>query len=379
VEQLALKYRPTGFDDLVGQRAVNYPLRAMVEQDKVPTALLFKGSRGTGKTTTARILAAALNCEQRPGPCGQCVSCKAVFDGTSLDLVEIDAASNGLVDDIRALRQHVLYGVGGQYRVVVLDEAHSMSQAAFNALLKTLEEPPPGTVFILATTEPGRIMPTVRDRCMPFTFTRIGIADMTARLAHICQAECQGDVEPALLHALAEHADGSMRDAIMVLDQLLRIGITTLAGYHDLIGDADHGPALLDPITRGDIAAAYTTLDAILTRTGDPNAVATALAGTLRDLQVLRAGGQLAMQGEALAARTALAERLDPPAIFAAQTVLWDLRTKIRPGDDPRSSLDLAVAMIMSKLVRPAATAASSAAPAAARKLTLADMAALRR
>lgn len=371
MEQLALQYRPTSFDDLVGQKAVNVILRTMVAADKVPTALLFAGCHGTGKTTTARILAAALNCDTPPGPCGVCVSCKSVNDGTSLDLVEIDAASNGLVDDIRALRQQVLYGVGGRYRVVVLDEAHSMSQAAFNALLKTLEEPPPATVFILATTEPARLLDTVVSRCMPFTFKRIGVADITARLAHICERE-QLIVEPALLAHIAERSRGSMRDAIMLLDQLTRADITTLSAYTDLTGDTDPAPALLRAITRGDIPGSYRTLTEIMTRTGDPHAITNALIETLRDLLVLRSGGDITAQGDALATRRQLADSVQTSALFAALATLWDLKTKIRADDNPRAFLDLAIIMISAKFT-PHETPPPVSAPA--RKLTLADMA----
>ncbi len=392
MESLAVKYRPATFDDLVGQRAVNVILRAMVEQDKVPTALLFKGCRGTGKTTTARILAAALNCEhagtgadagQGPTPCAACVSCKAVAAGTSVDLVEIDAASNGLVEDIRNLRTQVLYGVTGRYRVVVLDEAHSMSQAAFNALLKTLEEPPPGTVFVLCTTEPGRICDTVLSRCMPFTFTRIGTADITARLARLAAAEGVS-VEPALLGILAGRADGAMRDAEMALDQLLRVGVTTAAGYAELVGDADDGPALLAALTGGDPAAGYTVAQAALTRGTDPAALTRALADTLRDVLVLANGGQIAHTGDALAARTALAQRLDTPAVFAALAVLWEVATKLR-AEDARTGLDLAIAMIAARHVPaavpgavPSAAAGSVGSADPARRLSLTEMAALR-
>ncbi len=391
MESLAVRYRPATFDDLVGQRAVNVVLRAMVQAGKIPTALLFKGCRGTGKTTTARILAAALNCEasgEAGGaaggeagvgavPCTQCVSCKAVAAGTSVDLIEIDAASHGLVDDIRALRQQVLYGVGGRYRVIVLDEAHSMSQAAFNALLKTLEEPPPGTVFVLATTEPGRIADTVLSRCMPFTFTRIAPADLSGRLAHIAAAEGI-TVEPGLLHAIAARADGVMRDAIMVLDQLTRAGITTAAGYADLIGDADDGPALLHAATSGDLAGAYRLAEQALTRGADPGALTRAMSDTVRDLFILHAAGTPSATGEHLAARQALAARLDTPAVFAVAAVLWDLKTKLRPGDDPRAGLDLALAMIAARHAAATPTTGSAAASAPARKLSLGEMAALR-
>jgi DNA polymerase III subunit gamma/tau len=374
VEALALAYRPTTFDDLVGQRAVAVVLRAMVNAGKVPTGLLFAGSHGTGKTTTARILAAALNCEHAPGPCTGCVSCKAIHAGTSLDLVEIDAASNGLVDDIRALRQQVLYSVGGNARIVVLDEAHSMGTAAFNALLKTLEEPPPGTHFVLATTEAGRIPDTVASRCMPFHFQRVSPADITTRLAHICHHE-HIDVEPALLHHLAERADGAVRDAIMALDQATRAEITTLEQYRTLTGDADHAPTLLHAATRGDHHALFTALHAALHRGSDPRALANALITTLRDILILHAGGTTTHQGSAADTRTELAAAIPTPRAVAALAVLWDLKTKIRIGDDDQAALEIALVMLTDKLAPPPPAAPADAAP----RLSLTQMAQIRR
>lgn len=343
MESLALKFRPKSFDDLAGQNAVQVILRQMVQTGKVPHALLFDGTRGTGKTTTARILAAALNCDTPPGPCGHCVSCKSVFDGASLDVLEIDAASNGLVDNIRELRQQVMYRVGGNYRVVILDEAHSMSTAAFNALLKTLEEPPPFTVFILCTTEPRRIPDTVMSRCMPFTFRRLAVADIVGRLTQIAAAE-QLDTEPALLQLIAERAAGAMRDAVMSLDQMARVGIRTAEAYTYLMGDLDTGPVLLTAITTGNHATSFAVLRDQLTQTGDTTTIAAGLTTTLADLLVLGAGGTITATGNALSARQGLGARIDAPTVLAAMRLLWDLKTKTRVGDD--SGLDLIVALL---------------------------------
>lgn len=379
MQSLALKYRPRTFDDLVGQRPVQVVLRRMVETRKVPQALLFDGMRGTGKTTTARILAAALNCEGSPVPCGACVSCKSVYDGTSLDVIEMDGASNGLVEDIRHLREQVMYEVGGNYRVVLIDEAHGCSTPAFNAMLKTFEEPPLNTVFVLLTTEPGRIPDTVQSRLMPFTFHRIGTADIMARLQYI--ADCESiDADSALLQAIADAADGGLRDAIMRFDQLARVGVTTLAGYTDLTGDSDYGPALLGHLAAGDIAAAYDSAHQQLQRTGNPAVIADRLTDTLRDVLVLAAGGTLTSQGEPLAARTRLAGTIDKITAVAGLRVLWDLKTRMRATDDPRIGLDLALAMLADTLHKPATRAASSPPPAAAAApLNLAQMAAAAR
>ena len=374
MESLALKYRPRTFDDLVGQRAVQVVLRQMVDKGRVPRAMTFSGGRGTGKTTTLRILAAALNCDTPPGPCGHCVPCKSTFDGTNLNLVEIDAASNGLVDDIRQLRQHALYAVGGGWRVIGLDEAQSISTAGFNALLKMIEEPPPDTVFVLLTTEPGRIPDTVASRCTRFTFRRIAPADITERLTQICTAEGI-TVEPGLLSLVAERADGALRDAVMLLDQITQVGVNTVEQFVDVMGETDPGPALLGAIRTGNHATAFGALADTLTRTADPATIATALAATLRDVCILHAAGTVNAQGEALSAREQLAAALDTPTAVAGLKLLWDHKTKIRSGDDPRTGLDLLVAMLVDALA-PARPTAPAASPE--RRLTLAEMAARR-
>lgn len=351
-EALALKYRPRTFNDLVGQPAVQVILRQMIKTGNIPNALLFDGCRGTGKTTTARIFAAALNCENPERPCGHCVSCKETFDGASLDVLEIDAASNGLVDDIRNLRQTVRYRQTGNYRIVILDEAQSISSAGFNALLKTIEEPPPNTIFILLTTEPTKILPTVASRCMPFTFKRLTISDITNRLAHIAQVEGY-TVEPDLLQLLATRADGALRDAIMLLDQVARVGMTTAEQYQRLIGHTDHAPTVLDNLTRGDIPGAFAALDTALTRVADPNTITNETISCLRDVLVLRCGGEVHKSGTALAIRQTLALAMETSTVVNALKILWQLKTHLH-ADDPRSSLELAIVML-SEVIKPAA------------------------
>lgn len=365
MDNLALSYRPRRFADLIGQHAAQIVLRQMVKINRVPHALMFDGSRGTGKTTTARILAAALNCDADDRPCGSCVSCKATFDGSSMDVIEIDAASNGLVDDIRALRQQVLYRGTGEHRVIILDEAHSMSHAAFNALLKTLEEPPPRTVFILLTTEPHKIPDTVVSRCMPFTFRRLTVADITARLKVIAAAE-NYPCDEQLLVLLAERGDGAMRDAIMLFDQVARVGMTTAEQYQRLIGHVDTAASILRPALRHDLAAALTALEVALTRVADPAVIATDLISLLRDVIVLRAGGELSATGVALADRQYFALAMETPTIVTVMRLLWELKTRTRL-DDARALLEVAVVML-TEIISPAP------APAAAARVTLAQM-----
>ncbi len=372
MEQLALAHRPRTFDDLVGQKPVQVLLRRMVETRRVPTAMLFDGPRGTGKTSVLRILAAALNCDNPPVPCGHCPSCKSIHDGTSLTLREIDAASHGLVDDIRALRRDVLYSAPGEYRVIGLDEAQSISTAGFNALLKVLEEPPPGIIWVLLTTEPRRILETVYSRCMRFHFKRIAEADIVARLQHVAQAE-NLTVEPGLITLIAQHAQGGMRDAVMTLDQVTRVGVTTVAGYRDLLGDTDFGPALLAVIATGDHARIFPAVEQVMSGIAEPGTVVAALAETLADILTLRAGGTLTHTGAALDIRKGLAETISTHDAVEAIRLLWDLTARAAKADHARAALTMAVTLIADKL-RPAAPE-----PAAPRRLTLDDIAGMRR
>jgi DNA polymerase-3 subunit gamma/tau len=241
---LARKWRPQGFDDLIGQEPIIRILKNSIDQGKVAHAYLFSGPRGIGKTSTARILAKALNCKNGPtsNPCGICASCISVTDGYSIDVMEIDGASNNSVNDIRDLRERVKYAPsGGRYKVYIIDESHMLSDAAFNALLKTLEEPPPHIVFVLATTAPKKIPSTVLSRCQHLPFRRISGQEIKERLKKISLAENINISSPAL-EMIARAADGSLRDSLTILDQLSSFSSDIKENdVKDLLGITDFG------------------------------------------------------------------------------------------------------------------------------------------
>ncbi|HJN33594.1 MAG TPA: DNA polymerase III subunit gamma/tau, partial [Prochlorococcus sp.] len=218
------KYRPQRFDALVGQDAIAATLSHALRTSRIAPAYLFSGPRGTGKTSSARILARSLNClnstEPTPEPCGNCELCKSIAAGTALDVIEIDAASNTGVDNIRELIERSRFApVQARWKVYVVDECHMLSTAAFNALLKTLEEPPPRVVFVLATTDPQRVLPTILSRCQRFDFRRIPLEALEKHLEMIATREAIA-IEPEALHVVAQRAQGGLRDAESLLDQL---------------------------------------------------------------------------------------------------------------------------------------------------------------
>ena len=239
------RHRPRTFADVVGQEQIVRTLSNAVQRNQVHHAYLFVGSRGTGKTSTAKILAACLNCVNGPTitPCGVCDSCMSIASATSLDVIEMDAASNNSVDDIRDLRERVGYApVSGRHKVYILDEAHMLSSQAWNAFLKTLEEPPPRTIFVLATTEAQKVLPTVVDRCHRFDFGRPTVEQIGRVVSRVAASE-QIDIEPAAAALVARHATGSFRDALGTLEQLLTYaGSATITASDVLavLGVADH-------------------------------------------------------------------------------------------------------------------------------------------
>src|SRR5919201_2656085 len=243
-QSLYRKYRSQTFSDLVGQEAASRALQGAIVSGRVAHAYLFSGTRGTGKTTTARLLAKAINCTQRASgsaePCNRCESCLQVSAGAALDLIEIDAASNRGIDEIRDLREKVnLAPALGRKKVYIIDEAHMLTMEAFNALLKTLEEPPPHVVFILCTTEAAKVPLTVLGRCQQFVFRRFTDEQVVQRLGWIAGREAI-TVEPGVLELVARVAQGSMRDGVGLFDQLVPLadGAVTVESARSLLGIA---------------------------------------------------------------------------------------------------------------------------------------------
>lgn len=258
---LARKWRPHGFAEMTGQEHVLRSLANALASGRVHHAFLFAGTRGVGKTTVARILAKCLNCEcgVSAAPCGECASCREIDAGRSVDLIEVDAASRTRVDDTRELLDNVQYApTRSRYKIYLIDEVHMLSAHSFNALLKTLEEPPPHVKFLLATTDPQKLPATVLSRCLQFNLKRLSVALISSRLTHILQAE-QIVFEPAAVQLLAQAGDGSLRDALSLLDQLLAFGNGKAleADARAMLGtvERDHVLRIVDLLAAGDAAA----------------------------------------------------------------------------------------------------------------------------
>ena len=301
-QALYRRYRSRDFAELVGQEAIVRTLQNALNGGRLAHAYLFCGPRGTGKTSTARLLAKAINClgpADAPRPCNACVACTSINEGRTMDLIEIDAASNSGVDEIRELRERVNFRPSElRKKVYIIDEVHMLSIAAFNALLKTLEEPPEYVVFVLATTDPQKMPATVLSRCQRFDFRRIPLAPMVDHLRHVCTQEGV-TTEPGVLELIARQSTGSMRDALTLLDQLMSYadGTLTLTQVQDVLGARGAGEiaAFVDRLIARDLPGGLAALHAALDHGADLRQFNRQVVDHLRALLLLRAGGDPAL------------------------------------------------------------------------------------
>jgi DNA polymerase-3 subunit gamma/tau len=348
------RHRPGSFDEVVGQQHVVRTLRNAVEGGKVHHAYLFVGSRGTGKTSMAKILARSLNCERggpTVAPCGECESCRTIAAGSSVDVIEMDAASNRSVDDVRDLRERVAYApAGGRWKVYILDEAHMLTKEAWNAFLKTLEEPPPNTVFVLATTESHKVMATIADRCQRFDFQRPSLEQIAEVVQRVALAEGIEVEEPAVA-TIARAASGSFRDALGTLDQLVAFGGNAV-GLDDVLqmlgaADAELLFGAVDAVIAEDPKAVLLGLEEMARSGRDPAQFARDLLAHLRFLLVTQTVGEVpntfvvtATDEDRLAAQ---AQAVGAATLVRTIDEIAGALTAVREGDDARMAVEIAL------------------------------------
>jgi len=353
---LARRFRPQTFDDVVGQRHVSQSLRNAIEQGRVAHAYLFTGARGVGKTSMARILSKALNCPNLVdgNPCNECEICRNIAAGQDVDVSEIDGASNRGIDDIRQLRANVnVKSMRTKYKMYIIDEVHMLTKEAFNALLKTLEEPPPGVKFVFCTTEPTKVPDTILSRCQRFDFSTIETTNIIIRLQEIAEAE-GFQVEPAAVELVARRAAGSMRDSQSLFDQLLAFGgeVITAADVHRLLGTASDdrlieiAQSLID--RRRD--AVLSLLDAALRGGVQLGELVDQLLAYLRDLMILASGatevGLLSVSPESRERLTGQAKQWGLRTVLAALEILSEAKSRMFRTTYGRALVEMALVRI---------------------------------
>ena len=374
----ARKYRPDSFGTLIGQDNIAQTLKNSILRGQLAHAYLFCGPRGVGKTTTARIFAKMINCSNPSGdmePCGTCESCLSFAEGRSYCIHELDAASNNGVEDIKTLMDQVrIPPQVGRYSVYIIDEVHMLSQSAFNAFLKTLEEPPAHAIFILATTEKHKILPTILSRCQTYDFNRITIENIVRNLRMVASSE-NITIDDESLHVIAHKADGAMRDALTILDQTVAFCGTDVK-YQDVLRnlnvlDYEYSFSLVDAFLKGDYPAALLAFDEILTKGFNALHFVAALSSHLRDLIVSKSGGLealLELPDSLKAKYKEQSDRCTLPFLYEALNITTTCESGYRASVNPRLHIEFALmrlSFILTKLQTPAVQPASPAAPQA--------------
>ena len=361
-QALYRKYRPQTFSDVVGQKSVTDTLRAQLETGRLSHAYLFTGTRGTGKTTCAKILAKAVNCENpnHGDPCGVCPSCRAIDEGSCMDVLEIDAASNNGVDSVRVLRDDAIYTPGTvKMRVYIIDEVHMLSTAAFNALLKIIEEPPAHLLFILATTELQKVPATILSRCQRFAFKRLRAEEIASRLNFIAYQE-HIEIEPDAVNLLARLADGGMRDGVSLLDQCASAagGAVTLESVYASLGLAGERRTaeLMQAIAQQDTAKALTVFSSLYAAGKDVGALLGEMCALCRDLLVLHTAPKsgLAMLSGIATEQQALAlqDMFSPGELMRVLTETQKTRASFGKNTDVRVAAELLLMQLCEPALR---------------------------
>ncbi|MDE6378197.1 MAG: DNA polymerase III subunit gamma/tau [Duncaniella sp.] len=352
----ARKYRPSTFKSVVGQKALTATLKNAIALDRLAHSYLFCGSRGVGKTSCARIFAKTINCTSPTADgeaCNECDSCRAFNNGTSLNIIELDAASNNGVDDIRELVNQVQIPPSqGRYRVFIIDEVHMLSTAAFNAFLKTLEEPPSYVIFILATTEKHKIIPTILSRCQIYDFARITVSDMVEHLKYVAESEGY-TAEPAALNVIARKADGAMRDALSIFDQVAassRGNITYQAAIDNLnVLDSGYYSRLLDCFLEGKVLESWLIYKEIRDKGFNSQFFINGVADYMRDLMVARDPSTMVLleaDDEAKQAMAQAAAKCHPEFIYRAMNLCNEADLKYREASNKQFLIELTLAKI---------------------------------